>query len=76
MFLSYTKSEYIYKYIYIYIYIYIYVTFGDIDIEIEKRTFHYSKYQINISSVDIDKIISEKISFSFKYFIDYKDDKK
>ena len=37
------------------------------NIEIEKRTFHYSKYLINVNNVDIDKIIiSDKISFGIK----------
>ena len=36
------------------------------NIEIEKRKFHYSKYLINVNNVDIDKIISDKISFGIK----------
>ena len=47
---------------------------------LKKRKFHYSKYSIRITKVDIDKIItSNKVSFgkkSFKYFIGYKDDEK
>ena len=54
------------------------ITFGSI--KIEKRKFHYSKYPININTVDIDKIIrSSKVTFRtnrFKYFTGYKDDEK
>ena len=53
-------------------------TFGDT--EIKKRKFHYSKYAILMSNLDIDKIIvSEKISFGkngFKYLNSYKKDNK
>ena len=50
------------------------LSFGQI--EIEKYKFHYFKYLINISNVNIDKIlISNKVSKKyFKYFICYKDD--
>ena len=48
------------------------------DTEIEKRKFHYSKYTINISNGDVDKIVVKQ-SFGkkvFKYFTGYKDDEK
>ena len=49
------------------------------NIRIEKRKFHYSKYPVSISNVEIYKtIISDKIfgKNGFKYFIGYKDNKK
>ena len=49
------------------------IAFGDI--QIEKHKFPYSKYPMNIN-INIDKIISGKVSVSkncFKYFFDYKD---
>ena len=53
-------------------------TFGDA--ETEKSKFHYSKYLVNISNVDINKItISNKVSLGkkdFNYFIGYKDEGK
>ena len=51
--------------------------FGDIGIE--KHRFYYSKYSIDISNEDIDKImILTRLLWvkNFKYFIGYKDDKK
>ena len=49
-------------------------------IEIEKQKFSYSKYAIDIRSVDIDKNndIYQNSSWkkAFKYFIGYKDNKK
>ena len=54
------------------------ITFGDI--EIEKYNFHQHKSPIAIGDVNINKIIvSNKGPFcknGFKYFIDYKDDRK
>ena len=50
------------------------VTFGDN--EIEKCKFHYSKHPIKINNVDINKIISNKVSSGkkgFKNFIGYQD---
>ena len=48
--------------------------------EIEGCEFHQCKKPISINDIYIDKIIvSNKVPFSkqdFKYFIDYKDDKK
>lgn len=50
------------------------------NIEIGRRNFHYSKYPINISDVDITEIVTaNKVSFCkkcFKYFIGYKVDQK
>ena len=51
--------------------------FGDIGIE--KHRFYYSKYSIDISNEDIDKIIIlTRLLWvkNFKYFIGCKDDKK
>ena len=43
------------------------VTFGDI--RIKNRKINYSKYPINISKVDIDKIIiSKKVFFGKNHF--------
>lgn len=46
--------------------------------DIEKRKFHYSKYEININNVDVAKITkSNKVCFGknvFKYFIRQKGD--
>ena len=50
------------------------VTLGDN--EIEKCKFHYSKHPIKINNVDINKIISNKVSSGkkgFKNFIGYQD---
>ena len=49
------------------------------DIKIEKPKFHYFKYPIQTNNVDVDKMISNKVSRGkkgFKYFIGYKDDEK
>ena len=46
---------------------------------LKKRKFHYSKYTINISNINIDKIISGKFSLGkicFKYLIRYKVDEE
>ena len=44
------------------------VTFGAI--EIQKRKLHYSKYLVNIKSVDVAKIIlPSKVSFVKKKFL-------
>ena len=50
------------------------------DSELEKCKSHYSKYLININSIDTKKlIISNNVSFGqkgFQYFIGYKVDEK
>ena len=53
------------------------IKFGDI--EIEKRKFHQHKRPISINNIDINKIVSNKVSFDekvSKYFNDYKDARK
>ena len=48
------------------------------DIEIKKRKFHYSKYAINITKGDIDKIIlSNRVSLGkkgFKHIVGHRGD--
>ena len=47
------------------------------DTQIEKHKFHQYKSPILINNIDINKIVvSNKVSFGFKYFIGYKDHKK
>ena len=53
------------------------INFGDI--EIEKQKFNQHKRPISINNIDINKIVSNKVSFDekvSKYFNDYKDAKK
>ena len=53
------------------------INFGDI--EIEKQKFHQHKRPISINNIDINKIVSNKVSFDekvSKYFNDYKDARK
>ena len=48
-------------------------------IAIDKHKFKYPKNPIRVDNVDIDKMISKKVSFgkeSYKCFIGYKDNEK
>ena len=53
------------------------ITFGDI--EVEKRKFFTMKIPFFLNDVNIDNIVSNRISSSkknYKYFIDYLDENK
>ena len=50
------------------------IKFGDIEIQTQK--FHQHKRPISMKNININKIVSNKISFGkkdFKYFIGYKE---
>ena len=49
------------------------------DNEIEKHKFSQNRKSVSVKNIDVDKIVSNKVSFGkkgFKYFIGYKDANK